>query len=86
MDIELEQGLRDIYYNPKTCYQSAERLYQKTLEDGLEVNRNQVKSELKSQDTYTRYKPIVRKYKFRQTKVNYLGEQIQMDFVDMGSY
>ena len=86
MEIELEQGLRDIYYDPKTGYQSTERLYQKALKDDLEVTRNQVKSWLKSQDTYTRYKPIVRKHKFRQTKVNYLGEQIQMDLVDMGSY
>ena len=85
-DIELEQGLREIYYNPKTGYQSAERLYQKALEDGLQVSRNQVKEWLKSQDTYTRYKPLVRKHKFRQTKVNYLGEQIQMDLVDMGKY
>ena len=84
--IELEQGLRDIYYNPKTGYQSAERLYQKALEDGLSVSRKQVKDWLRSQDTYTRYKQIVRKHKFRQTKVNYLGEQIQMDLVDMGSY
>ena len=86
MNIELEQGLRDIYYDPKTGHQPAERLYQKALEDGFEVTRNQVKSWLKSQDTYTRYKPIVRKHKFRQTKVNYLGELLQMDLVDMGSY
>ena len=85
-DIELEQGLRGIYYDPKTGYQSAERLYQKALEEGIPVSRNQVKEWLTSQDTYTRYKPIVRKHKFRQTKVNYLGEQIQMDLVDMGSY
>ena len=85
-DIELEQGLRDLYYDLKTGYQSAERLYQKALEDGLQVSRNQVKEWLKSQDTYTRYKPLVKKHKFRQTKVNYLGEQIQMDLVDMGKY
>ena len=86
IDIELEQGLRAIYYNHKTGYQSAERLYQKALEDGLSVSREQVKDWLRSQDTYTRYKPIVRRYKFRQTKVNYLGKQIQMDLVDMGLY
>ena len=85
-DIELEQGLRDLYYNPRTGYQSAERLYQKALEDGLQVSRNQLKVWLKSQDTYTRYKPLVKKHKFRQTKVNYLVEQIQMDLVDMGKY
>ena len=73
-DIESEQGFRDIYYNLKTGYQSTERLYQKALEDGLNVSRKQLKDWLRSQDTYTRYKPIVRKHKFRQTKVNYLGE------------
>ena len=42
MDIELVQGLRDIYYNPKTGYQSAERLYQKLLDESIPVTRNQV--------------------------------------------
>ena len=84
--MELEQGLRDIYYNPKTGYQSSERLYKKALEDGLNVNRKLVKEWLKSQDTYTRYKPVVRKSKFRKTFVNYVGDQIQMDLVEMGSY
>ena len=41
---------------------------------------------MKSQDRYTRYKPIVRRNKFKQTIDNHLGEQIQMDLVDMGSY
>ena len=83
---KLEQGLRDIYYNPKTGYQSSERLYKKALEDGLNVNRKLVKEWLKSQDTYTRYKPVIRKHKFRKTYVDYLGEQIQMDLVDMSKY
>ena len=86
MDIELEQGLRDIYYNPKTGHQSAERLYQKALEEGIPVSRNQVKEWLKSQDTYTRYKPVIRKHKFSQTNADYLRGQIQMDLVDMGKY
>ena len=83
---KLEQGLRDIYCNRKTGYQSSERSYKKALEDGLNVNRKLVKEWLKSQDTYTRYKPVVRKHKFRKTYVDYLGEQIQMDLVDMGKY
>ena len=57
---KLEQGLRDIYYNPKTGYQSSERSYKEALEDGLNVNRKLVKEWLKSQDTCTRYKPVVR--------------------------
>ena len=47
MDKEIELGLRDIYYNHQ-------RLYKKALENGLLV-----KEWLKSQDIYTRYKPVV---------------------------
>ena len=43
MTVEHEQGSRDIYCNPKTGYQSSERLYRKALEDGLHVNRKLVK-------------------------------------------
>ena len=37
MDIELDPGSGDIYYNPKTGYRSAERLYQKALDEGIPV-------------------------------------------------
>ena len=82
----IEQELRDIYYNPSTGYQSAERLYQKAKESGSKVSRKLVKDWLKTQDTYTRYKPIVRKHKYQRTFVRDLGDQIQMDLVDMGKY
>ena len=42
-DIEKEQQLRDICYNPKTGYQSAER-----LSKNLNVSRQQIKEYLKS--------------------------------------
>ena len=45
-----------------------------------------VKEWLKTQDTYTRHKPIVRKHKFQRTFVKDLADQIQMDLVDMGKY
>ena len=57
----IEQELRNIYYNPYTGYQSAERLYQKAKEKGLNVSRKIVKDWLKTQDTFTRYKPVVRR-------------------------
>ena len=50
-DIETEQGLREINYNPSTGYQSAERLYKKALGEGLSVSRKQVKEWFKSQNT-----------------------------------
>ena len=85
-EVVIEQELRDIYYNPETGYQSAERLYQKAKEKGLNVSRKIVQDWLKTQDTFTRYKPIVRKHKFQRTFVKDLGDQIQMDLVDMGKY
>ena len=82
----IEQKLRDIYYDPSTGFQSAERLYQKAKDDGLSISRRVVKEWLKTQDTYTRHKPIVRKHKFQRTFVKDLADQIQMDLVDMGKY
>ena len=82
----IEQELRDIYYNPDTGYQSAERLYQKAKEKGLNVSRKIIKDWLKTQDAFTRYKPIIRRHKFQRTFVKDLGDQIQMDLVDMRKY
>ncbi len=80
----IEQKLHDIYYDPGAGFQSAERLYQKAKDDGLDVSRRIVKEWLKTQDTYMRHKPIVRKHKFQRTFVKDLADQIQMDLVDMG--
>ena len=85
-EVVIEQELRDIYYNPETGYQSAERLYQKAKEKGLNVSRKIVQDWLKTQDTFTRYKPIVRRHKFQKTFVKDLGDQIQMDLIDMKKY
>ena len=75
----IEQELRDIYFNPETGYQKAK-------EEGLKVSRKKVGEWLKTQDTFTMFKPIVRKHKFRKTFVKDLGDQLQMDLVDMKKY
>ncbi len=82
----IEQRLYDIYYDPGVGFQSIEWLYQKAKDDGLNVSHRVVKEWLKTQDTYTRHKPIVRKHKFQRTFVKDLTDQIQMDLVDMGKY
>ena len=41
-EILTEQELRDIYYDPSEGYQSAEKLYQKVKEKGLNVSRRAV--------------------------------------------
>ena len=88
MDREIltEQELRNIYYDPSEGYQSAERLYQKAKERSLNVSRKTVRDWLKTQDTHSRYKPIVRKHKYRKTYVKDLADQMQMYLVDMGKY
>ena len=86
MNVEKEQELRDLYYDPVNGYQSREKLYQKAREKGLKVSRREVKEWLETQDTYTRYKLIVRKHKFQKTYVKELADQIQLDLVDMGKY
>ena len=45
-----------------------------------------VKNWLRTQDTYTRYKPVIRKHKYRKTFVKGLADQMQLDLVDMGKY
>ena len=42
-DIDTEQRLRENYFNPATGCQSAERLYNKALEEGFDVSRKSVK-------------------------------------------
>ena len=73
-DIVNEQELRDIYYDPSKGYQSAEKLYRKAREKGLGVSRKMVKKWLETQDTYTRYKPVVKKHKFLKTFVKNLAD------------
>ena len=62
----IEQELRDLYYNPETGLQSAEKLYQKAKEEKINVSRKFVKEWLKTQDTFTRFKPIVRRHKYQK--------------------
>ena len=41
---------------------------------------------MRTQDTYTRFKPIVRRHKFQRTFVKDLADQVQLDLVHMGKY
>ena len=83
-EFELEQELRDLYHNPGTGYRSVENLYKKVREDGFKVTRQQVKNFLQTQDTYTKTFPKgVGGKKYRQTVVQDLGQQLQLDLVDM---
>ena len=86
-DFDLEQELRDLYYSPGTGYRSIESLYKKVKEDGFNVTRQQVRNFLQTQDTYTKTKPKggpgLGGKTYRKTMVGDLGQQLQLDLVDM---
>ena len=83
-EFDLEQELRDLYHNPGTGYRSVENLYKKVKEDGFKVTQQQVKSFLQTQDTYTKTFPKgTGKKKYRRTVLQDLGQQLQLDLVDM---
>ena len=81
----LEQELRDTYYNPGTGYRSIDSLYRKVKGDGYKVTRRQVESFLQKQRTYTKTFPkgVGGKKKNQMTVVGDLGQQLQLDLVDM---
>ena len=86
-ELDINQQLRDIYHSPAAGYRSIETLYKRAKEKGIEVTRKEVKSFLKSQDTYTKTFPKgglgLQKKTYRPTVVGKLGQQLQMDLVDM---
>ena len=75
----LEQELCSLYYDPAFGYQDARG-------QGLNVSREKVKRWLHTQSTYTRFKQPTKAFKRRQTYASSIGEQLQMDLVDMTKY
>ena len=83
---EMEQLLREIYYDPLEGYSSATQLYKKAKEKGLNVTFGQIKKWLSHQETYVRFRQPQKKFKRRQTYVSYMGQQLQIDLVDISKY
>ena len=77
----------ELYHNPGTGYMSIESLYRKVKNDGFDVSCEQVRDFLQMQDTYTKIfrkgGPGLGKKKYRRTIVGDLGQQLQLDLVDM---
>ena len=83
---ETEQTLRELYYNPVMGYSSTQKLFEKAKEEGLDVSLLQVRNWLKAQETYTRFKTASKKFTRRQTFSPSMGDQLQMDLVEMIKY
>ena len=80
----LEKTLRDLYYNPGTGYQNAEKLFKDIQKYDLGITRKGVVSWLQAQPAYTQHKQVIKKHPKRQTWVRDLGEQLQIDLIFMG--
>ena len=70
--MKIEKKLRHLCYNPKTGFQSVDKLYNKAIEQGLAVKKSQVRQWLKSQSTFTRFRGVKGKHTFRKTMVDFL--------------
>ena len=70
----IEKTLRDIYYNPETGYESAEKLYKDIQKFHFGINLTGVKTWLQAQPAYTQHKRIIKNHPKRQTWVSDLGE------------
>lgn len=86
-EFETNQELRDFYHNPASGYRSIETLYKRANDEVINVSKEQVKNFLKTRDTYTKTFPTgspgLGKKTYRKTIVGDLGQQLQMDLVDM---
>ncbi|XP_062613001.1 uncharacterized protein LOC134274788 [Saccostrea cucullata] len=82
---EVEDILKEIYYDPKRGYGSIQTLYRQVKSLGHKISLNTIREWLKEQDTYTLHKPIHRKFRRQQTRVTDIDEQWQLDLADVSS-
>ena len=80
----IEKTLQDLYYNPETGYQNAEKLFKDIKKYDFGITRKGVKSWLEAQPAYTQHKQLIKHHPKRQTWVRDLGEQLLIDLIFMG--
>ena len=80
----MDKTLRDIYYNPETGYQSANKLFKDIQKYNFGINREGVQQWLQAQPAYTQHKRAIKNHPKRQTWVMDLGEQLKIDLIFMG--
>ena len=84
---DFEDHLNNLYYTPSlpSSLGGKKKLIKDVIGDGNEINRR-VDEWTRSQDAYTLHKPIRTKFKRRKTIVAGIGEQVQMDLMDVKSH
>ena len=80
----IDKTLRDLYYNPETGYQNANKLFKDIQKYHFGITRKGVESWLQAQPAYTQHKQLIKNHPKRPTWVRDLGEQLQIDLIFMG--
>ena len=86
MSFNKEQILQKVYYNQKTGFQGAEKLYNKANKIDPRIDREEAKKFIKQQEIYQLNKEVHRKKENLKTFVGHIAEQIQIDLIDMKKY
>ena len=73
--------LERVYYDPETGYCGRKELQRKTG-----CSAKQISDFLHQQDTYTKHKPLVYKFRRRRIYVSHIDDQWQADLIDMKSF
>ena len=88
MDQNLNDYLKDVYYNPSNSasFSSATKLYQKAKQDNKKITLNKIKHWLENQNTYTSHKEVQRKIRTQHVYSPYIGYMYDLDTVNMTRY
>ena len=83
-----EKELKKIYLDAKHpgSFGGAENLYQAAKENGVKVSRRQVKEFLQGQSTYTKHKPVRRKFPRNRVYAHGIDFIWQIDLVDLSRH
>ena len=86
----MEQYLSNLYYNPQSAasYSSLDKFYEAILDDGNPrgLTLTQVEKWLKTQPTYTKYKPLRRNFLRNKVNVLSINQQLDIDLMSMETY
>ena len=80
--------LKKIYYDPKNvgAFGGVKKLLAEAKKQDPNITKDDVEKWLASQDAYTLFKPVRRKFLRLPTVVNHIDEQWQADLLDMSWY
>ena len=86
---KLASYLENLYYDPKNpaSFSGPRSLYKAVKNAGQRViSMGKIKKWLKTQETYTMHRKMVRRFKRNRVQVDHIDEQWDVDLMDMNYY